>query len=197
MARELHDKLTLDACFDFYASRRKCWRPPQDQNGGSRALYLDLGLRNSQTFIQSGNVVFQTEERNLRQLPKRIEDAIEQSFGFRPSVILRTSGELKSVIARNPFARESDIDPARLLVTFLASDPGREARRESFTRSRVTPRGLHIDGRELYIYYPNGAGRSKLSLLLIEKMLKVPGTARNWNSIGKLVSMANALEHSL
>src|ERR1035438_5456229 len=70
-----------------------------------RALYESLGLRDPQTYVQSGNVVFSTDKRDLVALAKRIEDAIERGFGFRPPVILRTSCELRDVIARNPFTK--------------------------------------------------------------------------------------------
>src|ERR1022692_2807782 len=93
-----------------------------------RALYESLGLHEPQTYVQSGNVVFRTDKRDLVALAKRIEGAIERGFGFRPTVILRTSGELRDVIARNPFAKRRGIEPSRLLVYFLASDPGAETR---------------------------------------------------------------------
>src|SRR5580704_18649385 len=79
-----------------------------------RCLCESLGLRNPQTYVQSGNVVFTTGERNLARLAARIETAIEQKLGFRPSVVLRTTAELRDVIARNPFAGRRDIEPGRL-----------------------------------------------------------------------------------
>src|SRR5579875_3037792 len=69
-----------------------------------RALYESLGLRDAQTYVQSGNVVFKTRERNMASLAKRIEDEIERVFGFRSDVVVRTSGELRAAIAKNPFA---------------------------------------------------------------------------------------------
>src|SRR6266478_5036178 len=93
-----------------------------------RALYESLGLRDPQTYVQSGNVVFKTQERDLVRLSKKIEDGIEQTFGFRPHVIVRTPSDLRNVIARNPFAQRRGIEPNRLLVSFLAGVPTREAR---------------------------------------------------------------------
>src|SRR5713226_9758546 len=118
-----------------------------------RALYESLGLRDAQTYIQSGNVIFRTQERDLVLLPKRIENGLERSFGFRPDVIVRTSSDLRDVIARNPFATRSGINPSKLLVTFLASDPGPEAR-DKVRRIKADPEELRIDGREIYIYFP-------------------------------------------
>jgi uncharacterized protein (DUF1697 family) len=160
-----------------------------------RALYASLGLRDAQTFIQSGNVIFRTEARDHALLSKRIENAIERKFGFRPGVIVRTTSELRDVIARNPFAKRREIDPAKLLVTFLASEPGPEARNKALS-IKVGPEELRIDGRELYIYFPNGQGRSKLSLALVEKTLSTSGTGRNWNTVTKLLEMAETLEAS-
>ncbi len=158
-----------------------------------RAVYESLGLRDAQTYVQSGNVLFRTEKRDLASLTKRIEQAIEASFGFRSAVILRTASELKRVIAGNPFASRAALDPGKLIVTFLGSDPGQEAR-ESVRRIKMDPEELRIEGRELYIYFPNGMGRSKLQLGGIEKLLKCSGTSRNWNSVTKLLAMAEKME---
>ncbi|MBI3470195.1 MAG: DUF1697 domain-containing protein [Candidatus Solibacter usitatus] len=160
-----------------------------------RALYESLGLRDPQTYIQSGNVVFRTEERKLAPLAGRIENGIERGFGFRPAVILRTSSELRKAIAKNPFAARRDIDPRRLLVTFLAGAPSPEARDEVL-RIQADPEELRIEGRELYIYYPNGMARPKVAWTAIEKTLQTPGTGRNWNTVTKLLEIAEAMEGS-
>jgi uncharacterized protein (DUF1697 family) len=158
-----------------------------------RAIYQGLGLRDPQTYVQSGNVVFKSKERTSAVLGKRIEDAIERKVGFRPPVILRTPGELRKVIAGNPFAQRSGIEPNKLLVTFLAAEPSTQACEEA-RAIKTDPEELHIGGRELYIYFPNGVGRSKLSLARVEKAVKVPGTARNWNTVAKLVEIAERME---
>ena len=141
-----------------------------------RALYESLMLRDPHTYINSGNVVFRTEARDLVLLAKRIENGIETSFGFRPAVIVRTASELRKVVARNPFTTRRGIDPRKLLVTFLASDPGPEAR-DQVLRIKTDPEELQIAGRELYIYFPNGVGRSKLRMAVIERTLKTSGQA--------------------
>jgi uncharacterized protein (DUF1697 family) len=158
-----------------------------------RALYQSLKLRDAQTYIQSGNVIFRTEERDLVLLAKRIQNGIAREFGVRCEVILRTSSELRKVMARNPFAARRGIDPSRLLVLFLAGEPGAEAG-ERVLRIKTEPEELHMNGREVYIYYPNGMARPKVSWAVIEKTLKTPGTARNWNSVTKLLEMATQLE---
>jgi uncharacterized protein (DUF1697 family) len=157
-----------------------------------RELCASLKLRDPQTYVQSGNVVFRSDDRDLVPLGRRIEQAIERKFGFRPAVILRTAAELRDVIARNPFASRPGIEPGKLLVTFLASEPGAEARTKLLA-IKTDPEELHIDGRELYTYFPNGMGRPKLSWPTVERTLAIRGTGRNWNTVVKLLEMAESL----
>lgn len=157
-----------------------------------RALYESLGFEDPKTYVQSGNVVFKTKERSLTQIAARIESAIERSFGFRPAVIVRTIPELRDVIARNPFANRDGIEPNKLLVTFLPIDPGQDARDRALL-IKTDPEELRIDGRELYIYFPNGMGRPKLSYAAIDRALKTSGTGRNWSTVLKLLEMAESL----
>jgi len=158
-----------------------------------RALCGSLKLKDACTYVQSGNVVFRSDVKDLVRLAKRLEDGIERDFGFRPAVILRTAAELRDVIARNPFGKHRGIEPKKLLVTFLASEPSQEARDKAL-QIKAGADELHIDGRELYIYFPNGMGRPTLSPAAVERALKTPGTGRNWNSVTKLLEIAEGLE---
>lgn len=158
-----------------------------------RALYESLGLRDVQSYLQSGNVIFRAPARDVARLPKRISNGIEETFGFRLDVIVRTSSELKDVIARNPFAARQGIDPSKFLVTFLAKDPGKEAR-DQILKIKTDPEELRIDGRELYIYFANGLARPKLSWAVIERTLKTSGTGRNWNTVRQLLEIAESME---
>jgi uncharacterized protein (DUF1697 family) len=158
-----------------------------------RALYVSLKFEDVATFIQSGNVVFRTKERDLGKIAKRIGDGIEKGFGFRPHVVLRTVEEMRGVIARNPFAARNEIEPSKLLVWFLDEDPGDEARTKVLT-VKMEGEELGIEARELYIYFPEGQGKSKLSLPAVDRALKILGTGRNWNSVLKLMEMAERLE---
>jgi uncharacterized protein (DUF1697 family) len=160
-----------------------------------RDLCGSLDLLGVQTYVQSGNIVFRTKERDLSALARKIRSGIEKKFGFSPEVILRSTSDLREVISRNPFAKMKDIEPGKLLVDFLSSAPSPEACK-SVRAIKTDPEKLHIDGREMYIYFPNGAGRSKLSWPALEKILKTSGTARNWNSVTKLLAMAEELENS-
>ena len=159
-----------------------------------RDLYKSLDLRDAQTYVQSGNVVFKTDAKDLASLAKRIEDAIERKVGFRPGVILRTTSDLRDVLARNPFAKRRDLNPGKLIVTFLAAEANRETRAE-ILGIKTGGEGVKMGGRELYIYFPDGMGQSKL-WPAIDKALKKSGTGRNWNTVTKLLEMAERLEGS-
>jgi uncharacterized protein (DUF1697 family) len=163
--------------------------------GALRALYESLGCRDVQTFVQSGNVVFRTERKDLVALTKKIESAIERKFGFHSDVVFRTSSELRDAIARNPFAKRAGIDGSKLLISFLVNEPGADAR-ENVLRIKAEPEELRIEGREVYIYFPNGMARPKLAMALVERTLKTSWTGRNWNTVSKLLAMAEGLETS-
>ena len=156
-----------------------------------RDVYESLGLENPQTYVQSGNVVFRTKERNLDRVRLRIEDAIERTFGFQSDTVLRTTAELRGAIARNPFANRRGIEPGKLLVIFLAADPGAEARKK-ILEIKADPEEMFLVGRELYIYYPNGQARPKLNMAQVYRALKTEWTGRNWNTVTKLLEMAES-----
>jgi uncharacterized protein (DUF1697 family) len=158
-----------------------------------KALCVSLKLKDPQTFIQSGNVIFRTEENDLANVAKRIGDAIQKKIGFCPDVILRTATELRAVTKQNPFAKRDGIEPGKLLVMFLGSGPGKEALKKALTIA-TEPEEMHIIGREVYIYFLNGQGRSKLPWPKIERALGTSGTGRNWNSVTKMLEMAEKLE---
>jgi uncharacterized protein (DUF1697 family) len=158
-----------------------------------RTLYRSLKLEDPRTYVQSGNVIFRTKEKNCPALAKKIQDAIEGKFGFRPEVIVRTTEELRSAIAASPFASRRNLEPGKILVTFLAGKPGPNAH-ATLLSLKAHPEELHLSGRELYIYFPDGAGKSKLPWSQVEKLLQTTGTARNWNSVTKMLAMAEELE---
>jgi uncharacterized protein (DUF1697 family) len=158
-----------------------------------RSLYESLGFSNPQTYIQSGNIVFVTKERNTGLLTKKIQDAIEKTFDFRPAIILRSANELRSAIAASPFAKRKEIEPSKLLVTFLAAVPAPEALVAAL-KIKTDPEELRIVGSEAFIYFPNGMARPKMSWPAIERALKTTGTGRNWNTVIKLLEIAESLE---
>jgi uncharacterized protein (DUF1697 family) len=158
-----------------------------------RALYSSLKFEGPRTHVQSGNVIFRTKEKPSAALAKKIQSAIEREFNCRPEVILRTTDELRKAVAASPFAASRNLEPGKILVTFLSSEPGVEAR-TTLLNLKSHPEELHLKGRELYIYFPDGAGRSKLPWSSVERLLKTTGTARNWNSVTKMLAIAEEME---
>ena len=158
-----------------------------------RALYVSLKLEDPRTYVQSGNVIFRTKEKNTAVLATKIQRAIEKKFGFSTPVILRTTAEMKAAVAANPFDGRPDVEPGKLLVTFLAGDPG-QAGQAAILGLKPHREELHLKGRELYIYFPDGAGKSKLPWSSVEKVFQTTGTARNWNSVVKMLEIAEGLE---
>ena len=160
-----------------------------------RALYDSMGLAGAQTLLQSGNVVFSADNPDPADLARQIKAGIEKSFGFPADVILRTAGEWEAVIRRNPFRKEAEIAPSKTAVMFLSGPPGTAAQ-ESLENAHSGPEKIHFAGQELYLYYPDGMGRSKLTNVFIERHLGLTGTARNWNTVMKLAHMADGFSAS-
>ena len=106
--------------------------------------------------------------------------------------MLRTSAELREVIRKNPFAKRGDIDAKRLLVIFLAGQPG-AAERKAVLGIQAGTEELRIGQRELYVHYTEGMARPKLSLPALEKTLRTRGTGRNWNTVRKLLEIAEGV----
>jgi len=158
-----------------------------------RALCESLKFEDPRTYVQSGNVIFRTKEKNVPALAKKIQDAIAREVGFRPEVVLRTATEIRKAIGANPFAGRPDIEPGKLLLTFLTTEPGPDAH-TNLSKFKDYPEEIHLTGREMYIYFPNGAGKTKLPWSSVEKLLKTTGTARNWNSVTKMLEIAEELE---
>jgi uncharacterized protein (DUF1697 family) len=157
-----------------------------------KALYQTIGTGHVKCLMQSGNVVFESTEKQRTQLALRIENSIEKGFGFQAQVFLRTAAELKEAVERNPFAGRSGINPSWLLVMFLSVEPDEDAK-EKLLAINAGVELIQISGREVYLYYPNGIARSKLSNALIERTLGTSGTARNWNTLKRLVDYAESI----
>jgi uncharacterized protein (DUF1697 family) len=154
-----------------------------------REALARLGFDNVRTYIQSGNVVFQAGRGTPDGVAKKMEELILEEFDLPVAVLVRTSAEMQRVVRRNPFLAEQGIDETRLHVTFLASVPSRAA----ITSLAAIPAGadrLRHAGKEIYLYCPNGYGKTKLSNNVIEKVLATRATTRNWNSVRKLHEMA-------
>lgn len=128
-----------------------------------REMLSGLGLRDVRTFIASGNAIFRCERAQLKGLDDRLENALEQRYGFRPKVVLRTADQLRSIAAANPYAGQGGIDGSKLLVAFIKGDKGAS-----------------------YVYCPDGVAAARLPD-------DPRATARNWNTVVKLIEMAEQL----
>ena len=157
-----------------------------------RDLCGSLELRGPVTHLNSGNVVFEAPARAVPKLAARMESAIESACGFRTNVILRTAAEFAAVIERNPFAGR-ELDPAKVLVYFVGGEVSAEARTKISAITGV-PEEVRITACELYIHFAIGMARPKLSLASIDRALKAPATGRNWNTVLKLLEIAQSLE---
>jgi uncharacterized protein (DUF1697 family) len=155
-----------------------------------RALCADLGWREVETWIQSGNLVFAAGGR-APDLEARLEGALAEHLGVTTTVLVRTAAEWKRVIAANPFEEASDKAPNRVLLGLSKAplEPGAAAA----LRARAAD-GERVEaaGGALWFHYPAGVGRSKLSPPLIDRLAGSPVTARNWRTVLKLAEMAEA-----
>jgi len=154
-----------------------------------RACFAALGLANVKTYVQSGNVVFEAAQDAAGVLSGKIAQKILSDFGYSVPVLLKTFKEMEKIIKRNPFLKAPGIDHSKLHVTFLAAEPPPMAL-EKLQPLAEKPERLHITGREIYLYCPNGYGNTKLSNTAIEKKLSVGATTRNWKTVNALLAMA-------
>jgi uncharacterized protein (DUF1697 family) len=154
-----------------------------------RDLLTRLGLLEPQSLLQSGNLVFRSGPGTGAALERLLETEAEKRLRLRTDFFVRTAPEWKAVVARNPFGREAERDPGHLLVMFLKELP--DAGRVKAVQAAIKgPEVVRAEGRQLYIVYPEGIGRSRLTGTLIEKKLGGRGTARNWNTVLKLAALA-------
>ena len=153
-----------------------------------RASFEALGFEQVKTYIQSGNVVFQTGKVSTSRLSKQIEERIRKEFGFPISVVTRTAAEVSLAVDSNPFLKEKGIDPEKLHVTFLSESP-KPAALQKLTGLTPPPDRLHCVGKEIFFYLPNGVSGSVLMRQSVDRILQVVPTTRNWRTVNQLAQM--------
>jgi uncharacterized protein (DUF1697 family) len=151
-----------------------------------REVLKGLGYQGVETYLQSGNVVLESDAPPDR-VAREIEEAIRKRFGVDVPVIVRTGEELAAIVARNPLAKVAH-DPKRYLVTFLSAEPPPDRVRQ-VTAIDVSPEQVVFDGREVRSWHPNGIHRSPLAQLLTEQRLGVCASARNWATVTSLLDL--------
>jgi uncharacterized protein (DUF1697 family) len=160
--------------------------------GDLEALVAELGFEDPQTLLHSGNVVFRGGSGKTTEVEALLQKAVAKRFGFETDFFVRSASEWKSVIAANPFPAEARRDPSHLLVMFLKEAPDRAA--VAALQKRIKGREVVRAGkREAYIVYPDGIGRSRLTVAMIESALESRGTGRNWNTVLKLGALAGSI----
>jgi uncharacterized protein (DUF1697 family) len=151
-----------------------------------RTLFETLGHANVVTYIQSGNVVF-TSAAKPAKIAADITGAIAGEFGLTVPVIVRSRTELRRVLTSNPYL-DTGVGPSKLHVTFLADRPTKAAI-ATLDPDRSPPDEFAVVGREIFMLLANGMGRTKLTIDWFERGLGTRGTARNWNTVNKLVDL--------
>ena len=151
-----------------------------------RKAMTGLGHTDVSTYIQSGNIVLTSPRADRVELAAEICGAVNSTFGLSVSAVLRTHNELRAALAANPFEGE---ESTRVLIMFLSDAPAPEDL-TLLERDRFLPDRFELVGSELYGLYPNGAGRSKMTLDYFEKRLRVRATGRNLNTVAKLIELS-------
>jgi uncharacterized protein (DUF1697 family) len=145
-------------------------------------LFQKAGCTEVQTFIQSGNVLFNAPTKIARQIPIVVPAEIEQRFGHRPPFVIRTAEQFAGVLENNPFP---GVDEDRIYVMFLAGVP-EASRVKTLDPARSAPDTFVVRGAEIYLNLPNGAGETKLTNAYFDSKLATTSTFRNWRTVTKL-----------
>lgn len=154
------------------------------------SLMKKAGFKDAETFIQSGNVIFSNpDDLTEKDIVSKIEGAINTKYGYNVIAIVRSEKELRDVIALNPFLSENDFNPAKMAVLFLTEPPSSDQILK-VAKVDYPPDKFQISGSEIFIYCPNGFGKTKLYTNFFENKMKVVGTARNWNTVNKTLEIA-------
>jgi uncharacterized protein (DUF1697 family) len=153
-----------------------------------REFAVNLGFEHVRTFIQSGNLIFQSNRLAGAELEQRLEAESAKHLGFQTEFVVRTYDELKAIIKRNPLPEHAMQEASRVLVVFLKKPVKDLQLLQEAAKSSETVLGT---GTELYIAYPKGIHESRLTLSFIEKKLGTRSTGRNWNTVLKLAALAH------
>jgi uncharacterized protein (DUF1697 family) len=154
-----------------------------------RDFATGLGYSDVRTLLQSGNIVFRAETRSANDLERLLEHEAKLQLGLETDFFVRSAKDWKVLVDRNPFPDAARRDPGHLVVMFLKDAPSAK----SLAALRASIRGsevVDIEGKQAYIIYPDGIGRSRLTNSLIEAKLGTRSTGRNWNTVIKAAALA-------
>ena len=147
-----------------------------------------MGFQNVETYIQSGNVFFESEEENAASIGFKIKQEISKVFGYDVPVIMVSKTDLELCFKNNPYLKEKECDIKKLYVAFISKELTAAAIND-LKISNFKPDEAAIDSNRIYIKYAIGAGKTNLDQKYIEKKLNVVATIRNWNTVTKLLEM--------
>lgn len=153
-----------------------------------RSILENLGLENVQTYIQSGNVVFESDKKDLNNLSDSLGRAIKKSHGFEPNVMILSREDFRQAMQQNPFP-EAETNPKTLHLSFLKEAP-LNPDLIGLDSVKAESENFKLKGKVFYLHAPEGIGRSKLAAKA-EKLLGVSATARNWRTVSKIAEMMN------
>jgi uncharacterized protein (DUF1697 family) len=157
-----------------------------------RELLADLGMRDARSLLQSGNLVFGSNVRTSTAVERLLEDGAAKRLGLETDFFVRSADDWRAIVSGNPFPREAVRDPGHLLVMFLKGVADREG--VAVLQGAITGREVvRAGGRHVYVVYPDGVGRSRLTSALLERKLGTRSTGRNWNTVLKLGALAEAM----
>ena len=154
-----------------------------------RVIFTEAGCAAVETYIQSGNVVFEATPSLAESVPAIVTQAVLSRFGFESPVVIRSGAELRQVAASNPF--DTSEDHRLLYVAFLGETPSAEAV-SRLDPERSPPDAFAVRGRNVYLHYPNGVARSKLTNEYLAAQLSTASTMRNWRTVLTLLEMVDA-----
>jgi uncharacterized protein (DUF1697 family) len=146
--------------------------------------YSSLGFADVRTYLQSGNVIFSASISDESSLVRKIQEGLKTELGLDVTVFIRNPKELGKVVAKNPFQQQKMI-----YISFLKAKPD-NIPSEKLNSVRGPGEEFRIIDREVFLYLPNGSGRTKLSNNYLEKALGLPATTRNWNTVTALAEMS-------
>ena len=149
-------------------------------------MFVAAGCEEVSTYVQSGNVIFRADAKVLDGLSAVVTRKIEECFGIRVAVVLRSTADLEAVLRTNPFLKTAAEDS--LHVYFLAGPPRVEDVAD-LDAARSAPDAFEVVGREIYLQLPNGMARTKLTNAYFDSKLRTVCTARNWRTVLKLAEL--------
>ena len=155
-----------------------------------RDAAADAGFGDVATYVQSGNLVLSSDLKKPDAVRDRVTGLIKDGLGLEVEVTVRSRSELARVIARNPMPEHVD-EPAKLHVSFLTGKADLSGVK-TIDAAAFEPDRFVVDGSHLYLWFPNGAGRSKLATLPWRKKIGVAGTARNWRTVQTVLDLLDA-----